>query len=86
MSVSDTTVAVNKEITLKMTAADNVLGLVRAMDSRLERMFQVETTTRRHFVFNFAEFDHSTDKNKRSAILSGFIDTQKLLIDICKYN
>lgn len=67
-----------------MTAANGVLGLVRAMDSRLEKMFHVASNLKRHIVFNFAEFN-SVNKDKSSAILSGFIDLQELMIEICEF-
>src|SRR4051794_20609727 len=85
ISVSDTNIAVNKEITLKMTAADRVLGLVRGMDSRLEKMFLVSNNLKRHFVFNFVEFDGDNSKEKNSTILSGFMDTTALLNEICEF-
>lgn len=67
-----------------MAASNNVLSLVRAMDSRLERMFHVANNLKRHIVFNFAEFDGDNSKEKQSAILSGFVDTTSLLIEISK--
>lgn len=68
-----------------MTASNNVLGLVRAMDSRLERMFHVANNLRRHFVFYFAEFDGDNSKEKQSAILSGFLDKTALSIEIGEF-
>jgi hypothetical protein len=70
---------------MKMTAANQALGLVRVMDSRLEKMFHAANNQRRHFVFNLAEFDGDNSRAKHSAILSGFINTSSLLAEIGKF-
>lgn len=70
---------------MKMVAADRVLGLVRAMDSRLEKMFHVANNLKRHFVFNFAEFNADNVKDKQSVTLDGFMDTTALLVEVGKF-
>lgn len=74
---------VNKEMTLRLEAAQGAIGVVRAMDARLAEMITNADAMKRHSVFGLTEFDTTVAKNRHSAILSGFLDKTSFLESVC---